>query len=107
MATEIRYTDPLTVREVTLSAGVNMITFPGLPQDGIVTMAPSADDAAYIADIGDDGDAHDAARSFPLFSGGTNQLQAPGLGVETGTPRVRISDAVGGTVVRFLLTRAR
>lgn len=102
MSAEITFSPPYTTRKVTLATGVNVITFPGLPQDGSVSLTVSAN--CFLVDSGDDGSGIDDDRAFDLFSGGVNQISIPGMGRSTGTPTIRIGDPSGSIVARFLLT---
>ena len=99
----INFRAPYTTEKLTLAGGVNVITFPELPQDGILALSVSAD--CSLVDVGEQGDSIDDDRAFDLFTGGINHIEIPGLGRSDGTPTIRIGDPTGGTVARFLLTR--
>jgi hypothetical protein len=102
MAASITFRPPYTTRKVTLAVGVNVITFPDLPQDGIVSLTVSAN--AWLVDSGDDADPIVDDLAFDLFTGGVNRISIPGMGRADGVPTIRIGDPSGGTVARFLLT---
>ena len=101
---EITFKEPYTCAKLDLVAGVNVVAFLGLPQDGSVSVTVSAD--SWIVDDGDHGSLIDDDRAFNLFSGGVNKISIPGMGRSDGVPTIRIGDPTGGTVARFLLTRA-
>lgn len=105
MAASVNFREPYTVEKLTLAAGVNVIQFPGLPQDGSVTIVVEADDAVVLTDLGADGDAVQDVRSIPLFASGFNGLSIPGMGREGGIPTIRLGDLVGSSVARVMLTR--